>query len=524
MKALIYLTKRSFINHMKQAVKKPMTLIALIFGIAYGIFIIVMLGSLALSIHINSPKGLLALLIVWSIYGILGNFMSYSSRKGILFRPGHAHFVFTAPLSPKLVLLGSAWVNYTVSVLIWAVIGICAFTVFGITVWQALLLVLFGCVLELVFEAAVIIFLYTNDHLPGKLMKGIRFGIKIFMIAFAAAVVVYFRREGISAESVQQFVDLDALQMIPVMGWQIAAYRLILFGPSVLNTICALLYVLLVVVSVSAAVRMKCDGGYYEEAAKFADDYAELKKRQKSGEMVWGLNEKKRKFRRVRERFSGKGARAVFQRQLLEYQKERFFFLDKITLLSFVLAAVFSYGLTDEAVNSGAASLFLLAVVAYMSLVMSGYSGKWESELKNPYIFLIPDTSLRKMWYASLTEHLKALVNGIIICVPVGIFWRVRPEQIVYCILIYVVIMADRLYTMVIAQCLFGEIFGKTGQNILRMCIQMAVLGTGAGIAALAGIFVNVDLIFPIVLIYSMIVTVATGIVASLRLETMEQM
>ena len=26
---------------------------------------------------------------------------------------------------------------------------------------------------------------------------------------------------------------------------------------------------------------MKCDGGYYEEAAKFADDYAELKKRQR---------------------------------------------------------------------------------------------------------------------------------------------------------------------------------------------------------------------------------------------------
>ena len=41
MKALIYLTKRSFINNMKKAVHKPSTLIALIFGIAYGIFIIV---------------------------------------------------------------------------------------------------------------------------------------------------------------------------------------------------------------------------------------------------------------------------------------------------------------------------------------------------------------------------------------------------------------------------------------------------------------------------------------------------
>ena len=93
MKALIYLTKRSFINNLKRAVRKPSTLIALIFGIVYGIFIIFSLGTLAVSVHIDSVNGLLAILSVWSIYGILGNFMAYSSRKGIIFRPGHAHFV-----------------------------------------------------------------------------------------------------------------------------------------------------------------------------------------------------------------------------------------------------------------------------------------------------------------------------------------------------------------------------------------------------------------------------------------------
>ena len=112
MKALIYLTKRSFINNLKRAVRKPSTLIALIFGIVYGIFIIFSLGTLAVSVHIDSVNGLLAILSVWSIYGILGNFMAYSSRKGIIFRPGHAHFVFTAPVNPKLVLVASAWMNY----------------------------------------------------------------------------------------------------------------------------------------------------------------------------------------------------------------------------------------------------------------------------------------------------------------------------------------------------------------------------------------------------------------------------
>ena len=38
------------------------------------------------------------------------------------------------------------------------------------------------------------------------------------------------------------------------------------------------------------------------------------------------------------------------------------------------------------------------------------------------------------------------------------------------------------------------------------------------------GVFINIDFIFPIVLIYSMMVTVAMGILASLRFDTMEQL
>ena len=93
----------------------------------------------------------------------------------------------------------------------------------------------------------------------------------------------------------------------------------------------------------------------------------------------------------------------------------------------------------------------------------------------------------------------------------------------VFCILIYAVLQADRLYTKVIAQCLVGEIFGKTGQDVLRMCVQFALLGMGAGVAVIVGIFINTGLIFPILLVYSVMVTAAMGFLASLRFETMEQ-
>lgn len=523
MRALIYLTKRSLINNLKKAVRKPTTLIALIFGVLYGIFVIFGLSSLAATIRLNSTYGLVVLLTVWMIYVTLANFIAYSNRKGVLFRPAHTHFVFTAPISPKLVLIGSSWMNYVMSVVLWIVMVIGGINIFQVAAWRMLLLLLTSCVLETAMELSVMIFLYTNDRLPQKLMSGIRMGIKVFLAALTLVVVLYFRKNGLSVESAVSFVDWPVLQMLPVVGWQVAVCRLVLLGPTTLNVVCSVLYLAAVIFSVTGAVRMQCDGGYYEEAAKFADDYAEIRTRQKNGEMVMGMNEKKRRFRRVKERISARGARAIFYRQLLEYKKERFFIFTKVTVMSAVIAFIFSYALREAVTETGSAELFLLGIVAYVSLVMSGYLGKWESELKNPYLFLIPDSAIKKLWYATAMEHVKALLDGCIICIPLGIFWKIHPVYVIFCILIFTVLQADRLYTKVLAQSLLGEVFGKTGQDVLRVFIQMALLGMGAGAAALVGIFVNSDLIFPIVLIYSMIITVAMGALASLRFETMEQ-
>ena len=84
MKALFYLAKRSFVNHIKMALKKPLTLIIFVFGVAYAIFIIMALASFASMIRLDSVQGLVIIMTVWSIYITLADFMTYSGRKGIL--------------------------------------------------------------------------------------------------------------------------------------------------------------------------------------------------------------------------------------------------------------------------------------------------------------------------------------------------------------------------------------------------------------------------------------------------------
>ena len=108
-------------------------------------------------------------------------------------------------------------------------------------------------------------------------------------------------------------------------------------------------------------------------------------------------------------------------------------------------------------------------------------------------------------------------------CIPIGIIWKIAPLDIGMSILIYTVLRANRLYSKVIVQCFLGDALGQMGQNIVRVGIQSFILGLGVLVAVLAGIVLDMNLVFPIVLIYSMIITVFLGLIAAVRFDSMEQ-
>ena len=130
---------------------------------------------------------------------------------------------------------------------------------------------------------------------------------------------------------------------------------------------------------------------------------------------------------------------------------------------------------------------------------------------------------MRKLWYATVMEHIKSLVDGIVLAVPVGIAWGIPAYQIVMCILIYCVLQANRLYIKILGESILGSTLGNTGKSIFAMAVQGGILGVGIGLAALMGFLINFNFVFPIILIYSMIVTVLIALLTVGRFETMEQ-
>ena len=316
------------------------------------------------------------------------------------------------------------------------------------------------------------------------------------------------------------FFRSPVIRLLPVAGWEVAAVSLLVTGPDLWNVIGTVLFLLACTGMFLVAWKIRCTGAYYEDAAKFADDYAELRKRNQKGESSLGFG--KKKLKKASLSGWGSGARAIFSRQLLEYKKERFFIFTGFTLAALIGAVVciFFVGRPQEDLPP---ELVLMGVAVYMVFVGTGYMGKWGKELELPYIYLIPEPAAKKLWYATCLEHLKALIDAVLFVVPTGLAWGLAPYQIAGIILSYVVLQANRLYIKVLGDSLLGDTLGTTGKQFFLLAVQGGILGIGALVSIPAAYLINTNLLFLIVPIYSMIITVLIAALTVPRFECMEQ-
>ena len=520
MKALLYMSKRKWINKLKQLKKKPVNLILSIVLVAYFIFLITVSVTALVKADFQTPYWLLAALTVWGLYNFFINFATYAKRKGVIFYPSHAHFIFTAPIRPKIILLYGAGYNFLMTLIVSMAFVLAAILGFHLPLWKIVSLFIVLAGVESVLEGSIIIVLYANERFSQKTTVMLARTIYVLLAGITLFGIWYFRTKGFSLESIINLIDFPGLQMLPIIGWNIAVFRLILLGPTMLNLVCSGLYLLTVIAMAVVAVKMKCNGGYYEDAAKFADDYAEMKARKNNGEMVMSIG-KKKKFKRASVEYKASGAKAIFYRQLLEYKKEKWFIFSYMTL--FCIGADILFLKVIDVSEFGSKSAVLLGIVAYLAILTGGYLGKWDKELKNPYLFLLPDSPAKKMWYATVMEHVKAAIDGAILVLPLGIAWKVHPLHMVSCWLIYVLLQAIKLYTKVLIDSFLRNSLGETVKQLVRLGVQGGIIGIGVLLAVVAVVLQNFNFAFFVILIYGMIMAVVIGLLTVSRFAIMEQ-
>lgn len=264
---------------------------------------------------------------------------------------------------------------------------------------------------------------------------------------------------------------------------------------------------------------MKCTGEFFEDAIKFAEDYEAARKRGKAGEVVivgW-----KKKYGKATVSYKGKYAKAIFYRQLLEYKKNRFFIFGFYTLVCLVVGiglAVIGYR------NNGFGGyevFVILGVMAYLTFIFSGYQGKWGKELKKPYTYLIPDTALCKLWYSTLMEHIRSLIDGCLIALPAGIVFGIPFLQILLVIFAYICIQACKLYADIMVEAFLGNILGLAGKQYARVLFEGIVIGIGA-MGAVVGSLISIEI--GLIALVGVVVFMTAGMmaIATVNFEKME--
>lgn len=526
MGSFIYLYKKIFKNRVRKAAKRPATYFVLFVILLYAFFVIpVGIFPLIETFHIDDSQGLAVVMSVLMFYLLPANFISYAKRKGLIFRPADVHFIFPAPVNPKHVLLFAGMKNLLINLILTIVIAILGIVGFHVEWWRILMFCIAFLVLECLLEAAMIILCYGNERLPERFFKVMTVVMYALMAVFLAVALLMLYREGFSFQVVADYVAHPVVQAIPVIGWNLALTHLMLLGPTALNVVYTILFVITTAALFAVAVKVKCQGEFYEDAAKFADDYEALRASRKKGEMTGLSIGKKKKFKRATLEFKGTYARAIFYRQLLEYKKSRFFIFGFNTVVSLIVGmgiAVWGYFYGDS-IDTEAARVFAIpGVMAYVVFIFSGYTTKWSKELENPYTYLIPDSSFKKLWHSTKMEHIRAIVDGCLMAVPGSVVLGLSPVQAVLTVILYVCLMANKLYYYMVADAIIGKTLGNTGRSLVKLLLQGLAIGIAVTAAAIGVFVMGITMGFVIMILATALLTLAGMGIAAGMFEKME--
>jgi len=158
MRGLVYLYQRTIINRIRFALKRPVSYIMGAFIVFYAVMMFFSFQTMVEEGRLGSVENMVTIISGIILLLIPGNIIAYSKRKGLIFRPSEVHFVFSAPVSPKMVLMFAGVKSFAVNILIGIIIAVLGVLWFEVGILQALAFFIFFAVFESILEASLIIF------------------------------------------------------------------------------------------------------------------------------------------------------------------------------------------------------------------------------------------------------------------------------------------------------------------------------------------------------------------------------
>ncbi|NMA66422.1 MAG: hypothetical protein GX957_09320 [Clostridiaceae bacterium] len=486
MKALLYLIKKTLKNLVKGIFKKPSALIGFIFIFAFVVFIIVA-SFLMPSGIIRSASNELFNGIIMLVFTVLYfSYLRVGIEKGsTYFRMADVNLVFTAPIEPRNILL-YGFIKQIGGTIILLFFTFCQipnlrnnfeFQPYG--VWMLL-----AAVVALALAYPLIgMLIYSWISKNSKRKKLVNY---IFYI-FAAIIVVIALLDLLKTKNVgttlANVFDNPVAKYFPIIGWTGSIATAAVSGITTEVYVGAIGMVLLVFGISVALYRMNLD--FYEDVLEGTEYIEAAVKAKREGNTI-SFNTKIKS--KTKNKLLGKGASAIFSKQFLEYRRTSHFFLfDRTSIIIILSAIMFRVVSPNIEMDTDATLFYILGFAVYMLLLVQG-QGRLNLEIEKPFIYLIPDNPFKKLFYATIPEHLKNFFDGLLLFVIAGFMLKAGSISVLACIAGYVAMGSIFVYTGVLTRRIFGSVQSKNLIFFLKIICSIIFLFPGILAAAIVGV------------------------------------
>ncbi len=464
MSSLMYILKRSFINEMKGLKKRKAALIGYILLFAFVILILVSSFLMPSGIITQQENDLFigiiaAILLFYAFY----SFQSAIEKGSSFFRASDVNMAFNAPIKTGDLLI-YGFIKSLASVLTVVFVAFCQIpnlkNNFAIQNSGIFFLVA-GFLLYLISMPILGMMIYSFASRSEKnkdLCKRILYAVMVLITAYALFCLV---KEGKVSALFSKGLAHPVFRYIPIMGWALQVISTAVLGVSGMTYVYLALLVLTVIVSLKLLYSM--DQDFYEDvllATQYNEELIQARRQNRMGET-------RGKLKKIDYTFRKEGAKVIYEKSILDRRKKGFFFLD-ITSLSTIgvtLAVTFFSGMQSI--------YYPLFFGVYMMTVFAA-NDRWSRELGNHYIYLIPESDYKKLFYATLGEHFKNLTDAVILFAIAGFLLKADFQIVIAAIFCYVSFGAMNLYYEVLSRKVFGNKH-SSGLKMLRRLLMLFI-------------------------------------------------
>jgi len=412
-------------NGIKELIKKPAQLIYILFLLGLIIFSLTAGDNRSAETAFRDSAELTAMATALYIVMFLMTVHNGFSKGGAMFTMSDVNLVFPAPLSPSRVLFYGLFRQINTSLLLGLVIlfqyGWLSNT-YGVSV-MVLLSLFLGYVATVFLGQVTAMTIYTlssSDEGLRKRLHALVWILTALLVLYAGLYVWQFAGDGILSAAAAAANSLVA-RCFPVGGWLgwvfAASVSGTIFIPGLLAGL-AWLALLVGLINIS-------DRDWYEDVLKTAELTQSAVVAQRKG----NLEAVPAKVRIGRTGLNkGWGADTFYYKHKIENRRGGLFLLNRSSLIFAVLIIIMSLFMRE----GGIAAIFAFAT--YMQLFTT-VMGRINKELTIHFIYVVPEPPFAKL-VQSLREMLPgALIEAVIIFIPVGFILGLGKADIATCVL-----------------------------------------------------------------------------------------